>query len=190
MKAFVMSRPWLIALGVSLIMMQAGVLYSFGQPTISASGHITLWTGEVLGSENSQQITDWYTFSHVLHGMLFYGLLWLLFPRMPLLWRLLLAMGLEISWEILENTPWVIGKYREQALAQGYSGDSILNSVSDTMAMIGGFLAAHRLPVWGTIAVVVVFELFTGWMIRDGLFLNILGFIHHFDFIAQWQMGR
>lgn len=183
-------RPYGIALGIALIMIQIVLLWSFGQPAISTSGHIMLWTGDVLGPENSQQISDWYTFSHIIHGMLFYGLLWLIFPRMPIMWRLLLSMGLEISWEVVENTPWVINQYREQALAQGYSGDSILNSVFDTIAMIGGFVAAQRLPVWGTIAIIVILEIFTGFMIRDGLFLNILGFIHHFDFIAEWQMAR
>lgn len=188
-------EKWYLSLRIAVIGMAAiwvvqGItLWLFGQPAISASGHIMLWTGQVLGSENSQQITDWYTFSHVLHGILFYGLLWLIFPRMPVWWRLVLAMGIEVSWEILENTPFVINQYREQALAQGYSGDSILNSLSDTIAMIGGFFVARRLPVWGAVAVVLVFELFTMYMIRNGLFLNILGFIHHFDFITEWQMG-
>lgn len=172
----------------ALILFQVAVLWSFGQPAISASGHIMLWAGEVVGPENSQQITDWYTFSHIIHGFLFYGLLWLLFPRMPFLWRLMIATGIEISWEIAENTPWVINAYREQALAQGYSGDSILNSVSDTIAMMCGFVIARRLPLIATVGVLIALELFTMYMIRDGLFLNILGFIHHFDFITQWQM--
>lgn len=182
--------PRVYGVALALVVLQIGVLWSFGQPMISASGHIMLWAGEVLGPENSQQLTDWYTFSHIIHGFLFYGVLWLLFPRMPVLWRLVLAMGIELSWEILENTPWVINAYREQALAQGYSGDSILNSVSDTLAMAGGFLIARRLPLWGTVALIIALEVFTMYLIRDGLFLNILGFIHHFEFIAQWQMGR
>jgi len=103
--------------------------------------------------------------------------------------RLLIAMGLEIGWEIAENTPFVINAYREQALAQGYVGDSILNSVFDTLSMMLGFFLAKRLPVPVTVALTVTFEVFVGVMIRDNLTLNVLNFIYQFDFIYQWQAG-
>jgi len=98
-------------------------------------------------------------------------------------------MGLEIGWEIAENTPYVINAYREQALAQGYVGDSIINSVMDTFSMMLGFILARRLPVSVTVFLAILFEVFVGAMIRDNLTLNVLGFIHQFDFIHRWQSG-
>jgi hypothetical protein len=184
-----LSRNTILFLCVLLVIIQALVLLWLGQPLICECGYIKIWEGVVLSSGTSQHISDWYTFSHVIHGFLFYALLWFLFPRMPLLWRLLIAMGIEISWEIIENTPWVIDAYREQALAQGYTGDSILNSVMDTLAMVGGFLLARKWPVWLIIAIGLGFELFVGIAIRDNLTLNILNFIYPFEFIDTWQRG-
>ena len=174
---------------VILLAVQAGVLWGFGQPVICTCGYVKLWEGAVLGSGNSQHLTDWYTFSHIIHGFLFYLLLWLVFPKMPVWKRLLLAMGIEIGWEILENTPMVIDHYRQQALAQGYTGDSIINSVCDTLAMMVGFFMARKWPAWSVVAIGVGLELFTGIMIRDGLALNILNLIHVFPGIARWQAG-
>ncbi|MSR78943.1 MAG: DUF2585 family protein [Candidatus Taylorbacteria bacterium] len=176
-------------IGVGLVMIQALVLYFLGQPFISASGQIKLWVSAVLSPEMSQQLFDWYTFSHIIHGFIFYGVLRLLFPRMSFGTRLLIAMGIEIGWEIAENTPWVINAYREQALAQGYAGDSILNSVLDTVSMMLGFFFARRAPVWITVALAIIFEVFVGVMIRDNLTLNVLNFIYQFDFIHDWQSG-
>jgi len=174
---------------VALIATQAFVLHLLGQPPICKCGFIKFWESAVLSSENSQHITDWYTFSHIIHGFLFYVGLYFAFPRMPVLWRLAIATGIEASWEIFENTPMVINAYREQALAQGYIGDSIINSVSDTLSMIIGFFASTRLPVWIIVSVAIFLEIFTAFMVRDNLTLNIIGFIHHFDFITAWQLG-
>lgn len=176
-------------IGAELVALQVLVLYLLGQPFISASGHIQLWVSDVLSPEMSQQLFDWYTFSHIIHGFIFYGVLRLLFPRMSVGARLLLAMGIEIGWEIAENTPWVINAYREQALAVGYAGDSILNSVLDTVSMMLGFFIALRAPVWLTVSLAVFFEVFVGYMIRDNLTLNVLNFIYQFDFIHRWQSG-
>ncbi len=175
------------AFGLSLILGQALVLHLFGQPLFCACGVFKLWEGDVFSAGNSQQLSDWYSFSHVIHGFLFYFFTWILFPKVPALQRLLLAVGLEMTWEILENTPWIINKYREQALAQGYAGDSIINSVSDLLMMLFGFVLAWRFPVWSIIVLALGFELFTGWAIHDNLTLNILNFIHHFEFISEWQ---
>jgi hypothetical protein len=143
----------------------------------------------VQSSGNSQHLSDWYTFSHIIHGFIFYFLLSVLFPRLPITKRLLMAMGIEIAWELSENTPWVINKYREQALAQGYTGDSIINSVSDTLAMVFGFILARRLPVWSIILLALLMEVIVGIYIRDNLTLNILNFVHQFEFIRHWQSG-
>jgi hypothetical protein len=180
---------WRISLGIvaAIIASQAVVLHRFGQPAFSTSGKIMLWAGDVLGPENSQQLSDWYSFSHIIHGFLFYCGLWFFFPRLSVWQRLTIAVGIEVAWEITENTPVVIQHYREQALAQGYTGDSVINSVSDTIMMIVGFFIARSAPVSATIAAALGMELFTGYFIRDGLTLNVLNLIHQFDFIKQWQ---
>jgi hypothetical protein len=165
------------------------VLFFMGQPLICECGYIKLWEGVVLSPGNSQHLTDWYTFSHVIHGIIFYWILWLLFPNMPVGMRLVLAIGIEAGWEMFENTPMVIEHYREQALAQGYVGDSIINSLMDTLAALFGFIWAWRMPVWASIAAIVGMEAFVGYSIRDNLLLNITGFFYQFEFIQDWQSG-
>lgn len=170
---------------------QAGLLHLMGQPAISASGTIRLWTGDVLGPDNSQQLTDWYTPSHVIHGILFYaiylGIGRRLFPRMSWPIAFVLALASEFAWEINENSPWVIDRYRQQALAQGYSGDSIVNSCSDTLAMSAGFLLAHLLPTRLTVAIALAAEICTAVMIRDNLTLNIVQLLAPNAEISAWQ---
>lgn len=172
-----------------LLLLQIVVLYIFGQLFICECGFVKIWEGVVLSVGNSQHIFDWYTFSHIIHGLIFYSILKLLFPRTSLFYRLVIALGLEISWELLENTPWVIHHYREQALAVGYNGDSILNSLSDSFAMLFGFWIAYRIPVFMTLFLILLIELGVGYMIRDGLFLNILSLLYPFQCIADWQSG-
>jgi len=180
------SRKYL-ALAFGLIAVQALVLYIFGQPPICTCGYVKFWEGVVLSSGNSQHLTDWYTFSHVIHGLLFYFGLWYFFPRTSVWMRLFFAVGIEAAWEIVENTPMVINHYREQALAQGYTGDSIINSVSDTVAMVFGFILAWRLPVWALVLLALVLEFYVGYMIRDNLTLNVLNLVHQFPVISAWQ---
>ncbi|HEX2592050.1 MAG TPA: DUF2585 family protein [Rhizomicrobium sp.] len=177
-----------------LVALQIAVLHHFGQPFLAASGQIKLWANDPLSPDMSQQLADWYSFSHLIHGAVFYGLLHLLAPRLPVGVRLLIAMGIEIAWEITENTPAVIQHYRQQALAAGYVGDSILNSVSDTVMMSTGFFAASRLRARYTVAIALAFELFTAFMIRDNLTLNVLNLIAPSDWapiqaIHHWQEG-
>lgn len=186
-----MKRENIRVVGAVLIifLVQAVVLYIESHPFISASGHVYLWEGNVRSAENSQQIFDWYTFSHIIHGFIFYALFWFLFPRMPVWRRLILAVGLEASWEMIENTPWLMEQYRQQALSQGYWGDSILNSLFDTLSAIAGYILASRLPVMVTASIAVVLEVFVGYAIRDNLTLNIINLFHQFDFIKNWQSG-
>lgn len=167
--------------------LQATILHLMGQPAISASGSIHFWGGPVTGPENSQQIADWYTPSHIIHGMLFFGLGRLIFRGRSLVFAVVLALGIEVAWELAENSPPVIARYREQALAQGYSGDSILNSLSDTTSMLIGFWLASRLPVRATVALAVAAELFTGVMIRDNLTLNVIQLLSPSRTISAWQ---
>ena len=137
----------------------------------------------------SQELADWYSFSHIIHGFIFYGLLRLAAPWLPLPARLLIAMGIEIGWEIAENSPLVINAYRQQALAAGYTGDSILNSVSDTTMMAAGFFIASRLPARYVVALAIALEIFTAAMIRDGLTFNVLNFVAPVKAIHDWQAG-
>lgn len=169
--------------------LQGLVLWWFGQPSICACGYVKWWEGVVLSPGNSQHLTDWYTFSHLIHGFLFYWLLTLVAPRLSVSRRFVIALGVEVGWELLENTPMIIEHYRQQALAVGYTGDSILNSLADTLAMVAGFALAARLPVWGSVAMVLGLEALPLWIIRDGLSLNILNLLHRFDFISRWQSG-
>jgi len=186
---------WVLATGAAaLIVLQAAILHHMGQPLISASGRILLWVGNPFSPETSQQLTDWYSFSHIIHGFIFYGLLRLVAPRQPLGVRLLIAMAVEICWEMTENSPAVIQHYRQQALAAGYVGDSILNSVSDTVMMSAGFFFASKVRARTVVALALGLELFTAYTIRDNLTLNVLGLIappHWAPMraIHDWQAG-
>jgi hypothetical protein len=170
-----------------LMVVQAVTLHLLGRVWICQCGVVRLWVGDIHSAELSQQILDWYTPSHIIHGILFYGLLHLVMPRAPVLLRLATAVGLEVAWEIAENSPVVIEAYRRQALAAGYVGDSILNSLLDTVAMMTGFALARLLPWQATVALAAIAEIATGWMVHDNLSLNILNFIHRFPAIEAWQ---
>jgi hypothetical protein len=180
---------WVLGAVALLLALHALALHLMGQPLICTCGYVKVWEGAVLSSGNSQHLFDWYTPSHVVHGIIFYAALTLIAPRTSLATRLLLSLGIEITWELFENTPFVINRYREQALAQGYTGDSVINSVMDVVAMMVGFALASRLPVWATLAIVVVLELFVAYAIRDNLTLNVLNFIYPLDAVRAWQAG-
>ncbi len=179
--------PYLMT--VLIIAATAIWLFWDGRVLICKCGYVKLWHGQVVSSENSQHISDWYTPSHIIHGILFFGALWLMARRMSFGWRLAIATLVESAWEIVENSDAIIERYRAVTISLDYYGDSVLNSVFDILAMILGFLLASRLPIWLSVALIVGFEALTIWLIRDGLALNVLMLVYPLDSVKAWQAG-
>lgn len=152
-------------------------------------GYVKLWHGVVFSSENSQHITDWYSFTHVTHGIAFYGLFRLVARRVPLRTRFVLAVVLESAWEIVENSPFVIDRYRTATISLDYYGDSVINSIADVCAMMGGFWIATVLPAWASFVLVIAMELALAYFIRDNLALNILMLLRPVEAVRRWQSG-
>jgi hypothetical protein len=178
-----------LALIALIILVQVVVERLMGRVWLCECGAVKFWEGEVHSSGNSQQIADWYTPSHIIHGFLFYGLGFLVLRRAPLSLRLGLAGLIEAGWELLENSPLIIERYRSATMAYDYMGDSILNSGMDTVWMTLGFLAAWKLPVRVTIALAIAAEIATAIIIRDNLTLNVIMLIYPIEAIKVWQGG-
>jgi hypothetical protein len=183
-------RTWGPALVVLVLMgMTAGILLARGRNAICTCGYVKLFEPSAFSSGTSQHLSDLYTFSHVLHGLIFYGVLWLVARRLPVGWRLVIAVAVEAAWELVENSDTVIDRYRAETVSLDYYGDSVLNSMSDIAAMMLGFLLAAVLPWWASVALFVAVEVLLAFLIRDGLVLNVIMLVHPVDAIREWQEG-
>lgn len=180
------TRFWL-AVTVVIILIQVFSQYLMGRLWICECGYVKLFEAGVNTPGNSQHLFDWYTPSHIIHGFLFYGLGWLVMRKKPLTAKLALAAVIEAAWEILENSPIVIDRYRTATMAVGYTGDSILNSGMDMVAMIAGFFFAARAPIWLTVVIAIAFEIVTALVIRDNLTLNVLMLVWPIEAVKTWQ---
>jgi hypothetical protein len=172
-----------------IILATAAWLLWIGRVPWCECGYIRLWHGQTMSAENSQHISDWYTPSHVIHGILFYAGLWLVARRLSFGWRLAIATAIESAWEIIENSDAIIERYRAVTISLDYYGDSVVNSVADILAMVAGFWLARVFPVWASVALVIFFEVLTAIVIRDGLALNILMLLWPLESVREWQAG-
>ena len=187
--AVIRRHRWLLASALAVPLIVAAVELWMGRLPLGPDGRFGWWEGNIWSSGQSQRVADPYTFSHTIHGMAFYALLWLVARRAPVGRRFIGALALEGAWEVLENSPIIINRYREATIALGYVGDSILNSVCDIGFAALGFLVAWRARVWITVLAIVAMELGTLLLVRDNLALNIIMLIHPVDAIKSWQMA-
>ena len=182
-----------IIASVVIAALAVAILLAMGRPPICTCGTIEIWHGQVQSAGNSQHIADWYAPSHFTHGLIMAGVAWLLWSKWklfggrPARWALPIAVAVESLWEISENTPAVIDRYREATAAFGYTGDSVLNSAADIGWMVLGFLLALRLPAWASVALGLFLELLALWAIRDNLTLNVVMLLYPIDTIRDWQ---
>ncbi len=175
-----------VPLIVGVLAIQAAALLAMGHPPICTWGTVKLWWGVVQSAQNSQHIFDWYSFSHLIHGFIYYFVAWACLPRSLPIWRLAAALGIECTWETIENTPFVIERYRDGTISLQYYGDSVINSLSDTLTMVAGFVLAWRLPISVVVGLAVAMELFVGFWIHDNLTVNILMLVHPIDAVRAW----
>jgi hypothetical protein len=180
---------WIVLAVLALLAATAAVELWLGRLPLGPDGAFGWWEGNIWSSEQSQRFADPYSFSHIVHGVLFYGGLWLVARRAPMRYRFLAAVVLECAWEVLENSPLIIDRYRAVTISLGYVGDSVLNSLSDVLMMCLGFAMALRWRVWMSVAFVLVVEIAMALWVRDNLILNIIMLVRPIDAIKAWQMG-
>ncbi len=181
-------RNQVAILGLILILIITGVIeFSSGRSLLGPDGRFGWWDGNIFGSENSQRVADAYTFSHIIHGMVFYAFLWLVARRVPMRYRFILALVMEAAWELFENSSFIINRYREATIAQGYVGDSVLNSLSDIVMAGIGFAITKYSRIWVTVILILVMELGCLIWIRDNLTLNIVMLVYPIESLKEWQ---
>jgi len=176
-----------VAMVAMVAVVMSAVLASFGQPLWCACGRAVPWSFEVWSSHNSQHVLDPYALSHVLHGVVLFPVLALLLRGERARWRLPVAALLEAAWEVFENTPMVIERYRANTASLDYAGDSVANSLADLAACLVGFVATASMPWWGGVGLFVALEAISVWWIRDSLLLNVLMLTYPIDAVREWQ---
>lgn len=181
-----LSRAWYLI--VALFVVTIAILRAMGRIWYCSCGYIKFWQSDTWSSENSQHIADWYTFSHLIHGFIFYWLLQKFFPKWSIGSRMVAATFVEVCWELIENSPVIINRYRATTISLNYFGDSIINTAFDIFASILGFWLARKLPVWVSVVLIVAMEVGVGYMIKDNLLLNIIMLIYPSETIKAWQM--
>jgi len=186
MKSF--ANPWLVMAAV--LMLAVGLLHVQGRLWWCACGGLSPWSGDIWSSHCSQHFFDPYSFTHMLHGLLLYGLLALVRPEMPLPWRLCLAISIEAGWEVFENCDFTIQRYREMTMALDYEGDTIVNSLGDLLSCGCGFFLAWRFGVWRSVGLFVATESLLLLCYHDSLLLNVIMLTCPIDMIKTWQIGH
>ena len=176
-------------MSLAVLIVVATVELAMGRHPICTCGTVELWVGGRDSPKTSQMLADWYSLSHIVHGLLFYVILWAVARRWPVERRFLTALVIEACWETIENTPMVIDRYRATTAALGYNGDSVVNSLSDILMMGFGFLLARKLPVWASVALLIALELIPLFVIRDNLALNVLNLLAPIKAVQAWQTG-
>jgi hypothetical protein len=184
-----LSTRTLVVAGLAAVASTAAIELWMGRLPLGPDGRFGWWETDIWSSAMSQRFADPYSFSHILHGVLFYAALWLTARSAPLSMRALGALLLEGAWEVLENSPIIINRYREVTISLGYEGDSVLNSMGDVVMMAIGFGLAARLRLWQSLAFVALVELVMLALLRDNLTLNILMLLYPIDAIRDWQMA-
>jgi hypothetical protein len=185
----VRSRRSVILVVLAVLGLTAAAELALGRLPLGPDGRFGWWEGNIWSQEQSQRFADPYSFTHVVHGLLYYALLWIVARRAPARGRFVAALSIEAAWEILENSPIIIDRYRAVTISLGYVGDSVVNSLSDILMMSIGFLLAWRLRVWQSVVIAIVLELGLAWWVRDNLTLNLIMLIHPIDAIRVWQMA-
>lgn len=175
---------WAALLGAVLI---GATLWSWGQPPVAASGRVRLWVNSVWSNETSQQVADWYTLSHVTHGLLVALAGRALGRRLPFTVAYAVAVATGVAWEIVEHTDWVMGQFRTETIYQGYRGDSVLNAVSDYLFMLAGFALGARLAMRWTLALIAGLEAAAMYGARDSLILTTIRVVHPIPALSAWQ---
>jgi hypothetical protein len=186
---FAKRYPWSIGASLAVFVLTGGIEFWMGRSPLGPDGRFGFWEGNIWSSECSQRLADPYSFSHLAHGVLFFGLLWLVARKLPARYRFLVAVLIEAGWELLENSPLIINRYREATIALGYVGDSIMNSLSDIGMMSLGFLFASRARPWVSVAAVIAMEVGCALWVRDNLTLNIIMLVHPMEAIKAWQLA-
>jgi hypothetical protein len=179
--------PWA---GIFVLFVIAAITLNFqGRVWWCEAGDYVPWSWEIWSRHNSQHLIDPYTFTHILHGVAEFWIISLIFRKVPLAWRLAIAVGIEGTWEVVENTNTVIQRYREATISLDYYGDSIINSISDMISCATGFLIAYKIRFWRSLALFLLTEIILILWIRDSLLINILMLFYPIEAVKVWQGG-